>query len=76
ARAEVPIDPALDDAAASFGASVGTVPEPDAGAEPAVQAPAEAAPDEGSAPAVADGPRPNIFMLNDPERTPEPQVGV
>ena len=58
--------------------------EPDPGEEAvaaaveADEAPTEpaAADDAGSEPAVSNGPRPNIFMLNDPKQTPKPHSKV
>ena len=42
------------------------------------EAPAEPATADkvGAEPAVSTGPRPNIFMLNDPQRTPKPHSKV
>ncbi len=65
---------------ASFESSVGSAvePEPVEDAIEVDEAPAapEAADDAGAEPAVSTGPRPNIFMLNDPKQTPKPPVTV
>lgn len=71
-------------AATSFESSVESAVEPYPGEEAvaaaveADEAPTEppAADDTGSEPAVSNGPRPNIFMLNDPKPTPKPHSKV